>query len=379
MELKAFPIFVKQIEDRVVKQIFAVLGNIDDGRDLMWPGCFTKTLSERSDRVRVLWQHDVMDPPIGVPQVLTEIGRLELPQDVLARYPSASGALYGEIKYLDTPRGNEVLVGIQEGAIRENSIGYEPVTGKFDFETIEGAPVRNLREVKLWDVSPVNWGMNPATRNLKTTVPYRDTGIAAEDVEWSAPSLGDFADQAWGDLSDDDVKGISSHFAWSANAPAGSFGDLKLPHHQPAKGDVGKAVWAGVQAAMGALMGAPGGVKIPDADRRAVYDHLAKHFVQFGKRPPDFKFVETCYAATEIAVLAEELKAGRMFSAANIEKLTAAMESMQQALGIMQEMIDAAEPQGDGTNSNGKAYMIPVAVLQQRARAVELMLRMAQP
>src|SRR5512143_3708815 len=161
MEHKAFPILAKQVEDRVVKQIFAVLGNIDDGRDVMWPGAFTKTLAERADRVRVLWQHGVMDPPVGVPVTLKELGRMELPQEILARYPSAAGALYGEIKYLDTPRGNEILVGIREGAITENSIGYEPVAGKFDFETIEGAPVRNLREVKLWDVSPVNWGMNP--------------------------------------------------------------------------------------------------------------------------------------------------------------------------------------------------------------------------
>lgn len=387
MERKALPIYVKQIEDRVVKQIFSVMGNIDDGRDLMWPGAFSKTLAERADRVRVLWQHDVSAPPIGVALALREVGRLDLPQEVLARFPSASGALYGEIKYLDTPRGSEVLAGIVEGAIRENSIGYEPVAGKFDFETIEGAPVRNLREVKLWDVSPVNWGMNSAARNVKAALAYKDTGIADEGTDWAAPALADFTNGMWDELDEAEIKRIASHYAWSANDPAAAVGELKLPHHLPSKDGTGKAVWKGVQAAMAALMGARGGVNLPEGDRQDVYDHLAKHYDQFSQEPPAFKFVETCYQATKLVGLAEELKVGRQFSSANVEKIRTALEAMQQALGIMQEMMDTADPQNTGADGDegvtdasntGKGLVVPVLVLQQRARATGLMLRMAR-
>src|SRR5580693_1071365 len=50
-----------------------------------------------------------------------------------------------------------------------------------------------------------------------------------------------------------------------------------------------KANWRGVAAAMGSLMGARGGVSIPDADKKAVYSHLAKHYKEFGKEAPDYE------------------------------------------------------------------------------------------
>jgi len=100
---------------------------------------------------------------------LGEVSHDEMPAGTLGAYPQAVGALVGEVQYLDTPRGGEVLAGIKAGAITENSIGYDPV--KFDFEEVAGTEwgnVRNLREVRLWDVSPVVWGMNSATTNLKS-------------------------------------------------------------------------------------------------------------------------------------------------------------------------------------------------------------------
>jgi hypothetical protein len=45
--------------------------------------------------------------------------------------------------------------------------------------------------------------------------------------------------------------------------------------------------WAGVQEAMGAVLG--GGGQIPASDRRPVYEHLARHYREdFGKEPPGF-------------------------------------------------------------------------------------------
>jgi HK97 family phage prohead protease len=167
MEYKALTVQPLEVTDeRVVKSIFSVMGNIDDGNDRIYLRAFAKTLRERADRVKVLWQHDSWTPPIAVPQVLKEIKLEDLPADLVKRYPDATGALYGEVKYLETPRGDEVLQGIKSGAITENSIGYDPV--RFDFEEVEGrGMVRNLHEVRLWDISPVNWGMNAATMNMK--------------------------------------------------------------------------------------------------------------------------------------------------------------------------------------------------------------------
>lgn len=67
-------------------------------------------------------------------------------------------------------------------------------------------------------------------------------------------------------------------------------GDFKLPHH---KADGHAVVWRGVTAAMGALLGARGGVAIPDGERKGVYNHLARHYRDdFDETPPDFKNVE---------------------------------------------------------------------------------------
>jgi len=181
VEYKALPILSKEVgEDRVVKSIFSVFGNVDDGGDRIWPGAFGKTLQERKSRVKVLWQHDSYAPPIGVPVSISEIGRSELPDDLKEMYPDASGALMAAVQYLDTPRGDEVLSGIRAGAITENSIGYDPV--KFDFEDsaeVKWGTIRNLREVRLFDISPVNWGMNSATTNVKCSSDPRLASLLA--------------------------------------------------------------------------------------------------------------------------------------------------------------------------------------------------------
>ncbi|MDD5511533.1 MAG: hypothetical protein PHI12_12095 [Dehalococcoidales bacterium] len=60
----------------------------------------------------------------------------------------------------------------------------------------------------------------------------------------------------------------------------------KLIHHNEADK---VPVWEQVKDSMGLLLGARGGIAIPLADRKGVYDHLAKHYVEFGKEVPEFK------------------------------------------------------------------------------------------
>lgn len=63
-------------------------------------------------------------------------------------------------------------------------------------------------------------------------------------------------------------------------------GAYKLPHHELLDGRL-RVLWRGVVAAITVINGARGGVDIPDADRRAVYEHLAAHYRQFDEEPPD--------------------------------------------------------------------------------------------
>jgi hypothetical protein len=57
----------------------------------------------------------------------------------------------------------------------------------------------------------------------------------------------------------------------------------KAPHHDAD----GQAVWVAVAAEMSRLFVTP--AQIPDADRRAVYAHLARHYRQFDREPPEFR------------------------------------------------------------------------------------------
>lgn len=168
MEQKLLPQFTKSVEDRTVTGIFAVHGHIDDGNDRSWPGSFSNTSINGRNRARFLWMHDSTQPPIAVIKSFRELSRAELPDSVLGYAPEASGGVEVVRSYLDTPRGNEVLTGIKEGAIEEMSYAYD-VT-RSDFEEVDGLQVRNIREVKLYDVSDVTWGLNPATVAVKSKV-----------------------------------------------------------------------------------------------------------------------------------------------------------------------------------------------------------------
>ncbi len=110
-----------------------------------------------------------------------------------------------------------------------------------------------------------------------------------EQSAWKKPTLRDFTNKSWDELSDEEKRRIAGHFAWSPKMPPERFSDLKLPHHDPKTHNV---VWRGVVAAMAALFGARGGVDIPSEDRKKVYNHLAKHYREFDREPPEFKTLE---------------------------------------------------------------------------------------
>ena len=129
--------------------------------------------------------------------------------------------------------------------------------------------------------------MSPFFGPIKGSTPGNvSSERAPENTAWSAPTLSDFTSESFDDLSVAQRNRIARHFAWAEHIPPESFGQLKLPHHKASDGQI---VLRGVNAAMGALLGARGGVAIPDADRRAVYNHLAKHLESFDREPPEFR------------------------------------------------------------------------------------------
>lgn len=152
----------------IKKGICAVMGNIDSWDDRIHPGAFVRSLNSGRQRVRHLWNHQSGNPPIASIKELKEVGRDELPADVLKYAPEATGGLLVEREYYkNNPLSQWVLEGINKGDITEMSFAYDVLqadeTVEVDEETEKRRVIRELRELKLYDTSDVNWGMNAAT------------------------------------------------------------------------------------------------------------------------------------------------------------------------------------------------------------------------
>ncbi|MEM4189577.1 MAG: hypothetical protein QW544_03570 [Candidatus Caldarchaeum sp.] len=127
-------------------------------------------------------------------------------------------------------------------------------------------------------------------------VPFEATKKADEGRSWdrdrAVASLRKWASKdGSGEKDTIDWSRYRRGFAWYDESDAENFGSYKLPHHEVLDDEL-VVVWRGVAAAMAALFGARGGVDIPSDDRRPVYNHLAKHYEQFGKEPPAFEKLE---------------------------------------------------------------------------------------
>ena len=115
----------------------------DSYGDVVDKGAFSKTIKENRNRIKILFNHDIHEP-IGKP--------LELIED-------EKGLLVKGKLTLGVQRAREVLALMKDGVINEMSIGYDTITEKMEGEG--RSRVRHLKEVKLYDVSPVTFASNP--------------------------------------------------------------------------------------------------------------------------------------------------------------------------------------------------------------------------
>lgn len=127
----------------------AIFDNVDSHKDIIRKGSFKKTISENLKRIKLMRNH--YQGVIGVPTHLEE----------------DSKGLYFKGKVSNTDLGKETLILIKDGVLSENSIGYRAI--KYHFEEDEQDtygidPFRVLTELKLMEISVVDWGSNEEAR-----------------------------------------------------------------------------------------------------------------------------------------------------------------------------------------------------------------------
>jgi hypothetical protein len=147
---------------RRIEGYAAVFGNRDSYGDIIVPGAFEKTLTEKPD-VKVLWQHDT-DQAIGKQE---------------SAYEDEFGlAVVGVLTPTDLVKGTVVPL-LKDEVITGLSIGYETVVEEYNSDL----GVWFLKEIRLWEWSPVTFPANElaTVTEVKTLGDRSDAHTARAD------------------------------------------------------------------------------------------------------------------------------------------------------------------------------------------------------
>ena len=122
------------------------LGGIFPFKEKVRKGAFSQTIEK--DDIRALFNHD---PNYVLGR--NKAGTLELKED--------ETGLYVRIIPPDTQAARDLITSIERGDINQMSFGFTVEEEKWD--TVDGVDVRELRRVRLFDVSPVTFPAYPST------------------------------------------------------------------------------------------------------------------------------------------------------------------------------------------------------------------------
>lgn len=148
----------------IVECFVAAIGNKDSVGDIIVPGAFSDSLNRR--KPRVVWGHD-WNKPIGKVLMMKEVGPDDptLPPKMRA---NGVGGLYAKVQFnMNSEAGREAFANVKfYGEEQEWSIGYKTV--KSDYDPVKQANI--LRQVELFEVSPVLHGANQLTGTVSVKV-----------------------------------------------------------------------------------------------------------------------------------------------------------------------------------------------------------------
>lgn len=147
IETKNFTVEVKASGDGIIEAYAAAFGNTDSYGDVIQKGAFIKTVSERKDKIKVLYNHDYYTQlPVGKPLTLSE----------------DTYGLLTSTKMSKTQMGQDIYTLASEGALDSMSIGYSAVKAEYSDEATyrTSGAWRTITEAKLFEYSFVPFPAN---------------------------------------------------------------------------------------------------------------------------------------------------------------------------------------------------------------------------
>lgn len=164
----------------IIECFVAGLGNKDSVGDICLPGCFTESLKRR--KPRVVWGHN-WNEPIGKVIEIYEVGPND-PRLPMKMKRAGIGGLYAKVQFnLKSERGRQAFADVAFfGEEQEWSIGYKTLNADYDSQR----QANLLREVELYEVSPVLHGAN----QLTSTISIKSDESAYErdeDADYTGP------------------------------------------------------------------------------------------------------------------------------------------------------------------------------------------------
>jgi HK97 family phage prohead protease len=154
----------------------SIFGNVDLGRDLIVKdNPFREIVTNAAGQVKVLFQHDAghgMTGSGGQP-----IGLATVEQN-------SKGLKFEGALVMEDPFVQRVHAHMKAGSLDGMSIGYDILPGG---AKINESGIRELSALKLWEISPVTFGMNP--KASITDVKSVETAREIEDLLRDAVGL----------------------------------------------------------------------------------------------------------------------------------------------------------------------------------------------
>jgi len=345
-------------EENVVRGYASIFDVVDSGGDMVHRGAFRKTLKERLKKglIKLMDSHEWTCG--GVVGTVTEAKEDDTGLQFTAQFASTDDAQNLRQKAI-------------EGHINQVSFGYD--AKKFDYtvedgDTKERKQVRHLRELKLYEISLVPFGMNEQAyvSGVKAAVPYQDLPITTEDMNWdSGTARRRIKEWATADGEVDMAK-YRKGFLWHEHGAAQNIAAYRFPVADVIDGKI-QIVPRALYAAAGEIMGTHGGKTLSDADVTVVKTHLTRYYDRLNSEPP-WKSDAKAAMVGWIAECVYDIESGKEISQNEFDELRLHIAHLSDVL----VKANVTQPDSEAVEDTvGTSSLMPPSVIRAKAHRAE--------